>query len=178
MLVSVVAVLVIGSMMIETRRAAGNERLQRARGGIEPSGDVYKWMQVAYPAAFLAMLAEGAVRGVASPSVLVAGAALFVAAKALKWWAITTLGPAWTFRVIVVPGDTLVASGPYRFVRHPNYAAVVGELAAVALMMGARLAGPIAAVGFLALLLKRIVVEERALDAILPPIPSSHVRDR
>src|SRR5207302_315004 len=79
-----------------------------------------------------------------SLSVLLAGATLFAAAKALKWWAIATLGPAWTFRVIVVPGAPLVASGPYRFVAHPNYIGVVGELVGATLMTGAFISGPIA----------------------------------
>ena len=56
-------------------------------------------------------------------------------------------GACWTFRVIVVPGTTLVASGPYRFMRHPNYVAVVGELVGVALMTGARVTGPLATLG-------------------------------
>ena len=46
---------------------------------------------------------------------------LFILAKALKWWAILSLGRSWTFRVIVVPGDAPVASGPYAWLRHPNY---------------------------------------------------------
>ena len=50
-------------MLVEARRAARNERAQRARGGVEPRGDVYGVMRVAYPGVFLAMLAEGAVRG-------------------------------------------------------------------------------------------------------------------
>ena len=54
-----------------------------------------------------------------------------MAAKALKWWAILTLGRFWTFRVIVVPGATLVAGGPYRWLRHPNYVGVIGELVGV-----------------------------------------------
>src|SRR6186997_1530953 len=103
-------------MLVETRRAARNERAQRARGGIEPPGDVYKLMRIVYPAAFLAMLAEGAVRGAPASGVIVGGAAVFAAAKALKWWAIVSLGPCWTFRVIVVAGATLVARGPYRWV--------------------------------------------------------------
>ena len=91
-------------MLVEARRASRNERAQRARGGLEPSGDVYRIMQVAYPGAFLAMIVEGAIRGTPPTAVFVAGVMLFVAAKALKWWAIHALGPCWTFRVIVVPG--------------------------------------------------------------------------
>jgi len=150
-------------MLVEALRAAANERGQLRRGGIEPPDDVYKMMRVAYPACFLAMLAEGAWRGLPPAPILIAGATVFVLAKALKWWAILTLGRFWTFRVIVVPGATLVVSGPYRWLRHPNYVGVVGELAGAALMTGALVTGPIAAAGFLILLSKRIAVESRTL---------------
>ena len=157
-------------MLVEARRASLNERALRARGAIEPPGDVYKMMRVAYPAAFLAMIAEGFFRGRPAAPALTSGVLLFGAAKALKWWAILTLGPFWTFRVIVVPGAPLVTGGPYRYLRHPNYVAVAGELAAVALMTGAVVTGPLGIVGFAALMLKRVAVEERALQgAILPP---------
>ena len=158
-------VLIFGTMLIEARRAAVNERVQLKRGGIEPPDDVYKMMRVAYPACFLAMLAEGACRGLPSLPIFAVGAAVFVLAKALKWWAILTLGRFWTFRVIVVPGAPLVASGPYRWLRHPNYVGVVGELAGAALMTGALVTGPIAAAGFAILLSKRISVESRMLQA-------------
>src|SRR5262249_58475610 len=125
-------------MLIEARRAAAHERAQRARGGIEPAGDVYRVMRVSYPGAFLVMLGEGAWRDGVPVPIVAAGLALFAAAKALKWWAILSLGPFWTFRVIVIPGASLVAGGPYRFIRHPNYVAVVGELVGAALMTGAR----------------------------------------
>lgn len=160
--------LVFGPMLIEARRAARNERRQRARGGIEPSGDVYRLMQWAYPGAFAAMMVEGLFGAFhVSSGLWSAGLALFVAAKALKWWAILSLGPFWTFRVIVVPGSVPVRSGPYRLVSHPNYIGVVGELAGVALMAGARVAGPVGILVFGALMLRRVVVENRALDAIL-----------
>jgi methyltransferase len=155
--------IVFGSMLVETLRASANERAQRARGGIEPAGDVYKIMRVVYPGAFLAMFAEGALRGAPSPTFVLAGAALFTAAKGLKWWAILSLGRYWTFRVIVVPGAQLVVSGPYRWLRHPNYVGVMGELAGVALMTGALVSGVAGIVTFGGLVISRVSVEERAL---------------
>src|SRR5437870_12130460 len=117
-----VLICVFTFMIIEARRAAANERTQRARGGIEPSDDVYALMQIAYPGIFIAMFAEGAIRGDSLvPRWFLVGLTVFAAAKMLKWWAITTLGPYWTFRVIVVPGSPSVVSGPYRVMRHPNY---------------------------------------------------------
>jgi methyltransferase len=156
-------------MLVEAQRAARNERVQRARGGIEPAGDVYNVMRVAYPAVFLAMIGEGICRSAHAVSpfgharVAAAGLVVFILAKSLKWWAIASLGHSWTFRVIVVPGDAPVTSGPYAWLRHPNYVAVAFELVAVALMSGARVSGPVGTILFGALMLRRIAVEDPAL---------------
>ena len=166
--VIVLLLLVFGFMIVEARRAAKNERAQRARGGVEPGGDWYRAMRVAYPGVFLAMIVEGALGAApAGESLFGAGLAVFLLAKALKWWAIATLGSCWTFRVIVVPRTAPIRSGPYRLVRHPNYIAVVGEIVGVALMTDARVSGPVSLLVFGALLLRRIAVENRALGAIL-----------
>ena len=165
----ILAVLIFAPLLFEWRRASANERVQRARGGVEAPDDIYKMMRIAYPAGLLAMVVERGLRGASPPILLLAGATLFAAAKALKWWAITTLGSAWTFRVIVVPGAPLVGGGPYRFVRHPNYIAVVAELVGAALMTGAFISGPIATAIFGMLLRKRIGVEERMLGRAARP---------
>jgi methyltransferase len=150
-------------MLVEAGRASRNERVQRARGGLEPAGDVYPVMRLAYPAVFVAMIAEGAWRQAAASPLAAFGFVLFLLAKVLKWWAIRSLGRSWTFRVIVVRGDVPVKNGPYAWLRHPNYVAVAGELVAVALMSGALVAGPVGTLLFVGLMLKRISVEDRAL---------------
>ncbi len=162
---AVLGAVVFVTMLLEAHRAARNERAQLARGGVEPAGDVYRLMRVVYPLAFLTMLGEGVMRGGPPPSVAAAGVVIFAAAKALKWWAILSLGPAWTFRVVVVPGARLVTQGPYKWLRHPNYAGVIGELAGVALIAGAPVFGVAAVTVFGLLIAKRIAVEDRALDA-------------
>jgi len=168
LLLLAVFIAIYAFMIVEARRAAANEARQRQRGGVEPTGDVYAWMQIAYPGVFAAMLIEGAMRGPSSLQTATIGSAIFAAGKALKWWAILTLGPDWTFRVLVVPGSTPIAAGPYAYLRHPNYVGVIGELLGVAIVTGARISGPLAILLFGALLLRRISVEDRARDAILP----------
>jgi methyltransferase len=160
---SVIVLLVVVPLLFEAHRSARNESVLRSRGGIEAERDVYPIMRLAYPAALGVMLVEGWLGGRPSPVVVAAGCALFGASKALKWWAILTLGSRWAFRVITVPGLPLVKGGPYRYLRHPNYIAVVFELVAVAIMAGARVTGPIAVIGFGLLILRRISIEERAL---------------
>ncbi len=150
-------------MIVEALVSARNERALRALGAVEPDGDVYRAMAVAYPGAFVAMLVEGWLRGAAIDAWFVAGAAVFVASKALKYWAIASLGTRWTFRVLVPPRSTLVAAGPYRWFAHPNYVAVVGELAGAAVAMHAPVAGAIGIAGFGILIYMRVGVEEKAL---------------
>jgi len=165
-MLALVAALVYVPMLVEASRASRNERAQRARGGVEPPGDVYGLMQLVYPGAFLAMLIEGALRGGAPPALFAAGAVVFAAAKAIKWWAILSLGSFWTFRVIVVPGAPRVATGPYRWIRHPNYVGVLGELAGTAAMSGAPITGVAGLIAFAGLLVRRIAVENVALRTL------------
>jgi methyltransferase len=150
-------------MLVEARIAARHDRVLRERGAVEPAGDVYRIMQVAYPAAFLAMTIEGWIRGGGPGAVAASGAVMFAAAKLLKYWAIGTLGGRWTFRVLVPPASSRILDGPYRVMRHPNYVAVIGELAGLALMAGATIAGSTAVLVFVLLILKRIRIEERAI---------------
>ncbi len=140
-----------------------NEALLRKKGAIEPDGDVYRTMQWAYPVSFVAMAIEGALTGPAPPQVLLAGLAVLGFAKALKVWAIGALGTRWSFRVLVLPQAPLVAAGPYRLMHHPNYLAVIGELAGVALIVWAPVTGVAAVAGFGMLIRRRIRVEDRAL---------------
>ena len=92
-----------------------------------------------------------------------AWAAAFVVLQGLRAWTLMTLGPRWTTRIITVPGEALVRRGPYRFVRHPNYTVVAGEVAVLPLALGLRRF----AVTFSALnavvLAVRIRAEDRAL---------------
>ena len=86
-----------------------NERLLRAKGAIEPPDDVINTMRWAYPLSFVAMGIEGALTGPAPRDVLMWGLALFGFAKALKMWAVASLGSRWSYRVLVLPGAPLIA---------------------------------------------------------------------
>ncbi|MBS1152441.1 MAG: hypothetical protein H6Q89_4139 [Myxococcaceae bacterium] len=96
-----------------------------------------------------------------APGLVALGFAL--AAQALRYWAISTLGDKWNTRVIVLPGTPPVTGGPYRFVKHPNYLAVVVEMVAVPLIYGNWITAVVFSIGNVALLAVRIHVEEKAL---------------
>jgi methyltransferase len=154
---------VLAMMLAEAKLSRYNERVMRSRGAIEPPGDVYRLMRLAYPASFVAMAIEGAVAGPASIRWLLFGLGLFGAAKALKFWVIFTLRTRWTFRLLVIPGAPLVSSGPYRLLRHPNYLAVCGELIGFALVVGSPVTGAVGFVVFGALMASRAVLEDSYL---------------
>jgi methyltransferase len=61
---------------------------------------------------------------------------LFAALQILRVWVLATLGERWTTRIIILPGASLVTGGPYRFLKHPNYAVVIGEIAVLPLVFG------------------------------------------
>ena len=164
--VAVAAITTLAALLLmggEAVLSSFNERQLRARGAIEPEGDVIGLMRWVYPGAFIAMGIEGALAGPAPPNVLMGGLALFGVAKALKVWAISSLGPRWSYRVLVVPGEPLVTSGPYRFIPHPNYLAVAGEIVSAAAIVWAPITGVLAAIGFGWLMILRMKIEDRAL---------------
>lgn len=154
---------IFAAMLVEAAIAGRHDRELRRLGAVEPPEDVYRLMQVAYPAAFIAVLSEGAWRGTHADGAFVAGLSVLALAKALKYWAIATLGPRWTFRVLVPPASSRVTDGPYRWLSHPNYLAVAGEIAGCAIAMRAVATGPFTLVGFGYLMLRRIRIEETAL---------------
>ena len=157
------AVLVM--MLAELARSRRNERELRRRGAVASRGDVYRALAFAYPLMFVAMAVEGSLVGPVSDWLLVGGLILFVASKALKLWAIATLGLRWSYRVLVLPGAPLVASGPYAHLRHPNYLAVFGEIAGFAMMVTAFWTGIGSLLLFRVLVRRRIAIEEHALES-------------
>jgi methyltransferase len=89
--------------------------------------------------------------------------ALFVVLQVARFWVLATLGRRWTIRIIVVPGERLVARGPYRFLRHPNYAVVTGEIAVVPLALGLPAYALVFSILNAAMLAIRITAENAAL---------------
>lgn len=154
---------VIAHRLFELGVSARHERVLRARGAYEAGRShfpLFVVLHALYPAALTAeVLALGARPGDLWPLWL----ALLIGAQALRVAAQRALGERWTVRIWVIPGLPKVASGVYRWLRHPNYAAVTIELAAGPLLFGAwRTAIAASALNLVALAI-RIPIEERAL---------------
>ncbi|MEV7547007.1 isoprenylcysteine carboxyl methyltransferase family protein [Streptomyces sp. NPDC089915] len=118
--------LVAAERLAELATARRNAAWSLARGGREYGRGHYPAMVVLH-VALLAGCAAEAVHRPFLPALAWPALGVLAAAQVLRWWCVLSLGPRWNTRVIVVPGLPLVASGPYRLLRHPNYAAVVLE---------------------------------------------------
>jgi methyltransferase len=147
--------------LVELPIARANTRRLLAAGGHEVGASHYPHI-VALHAAWLITLwwlASG--RPVDIPFLL-----LFLLIEAGRVWVLRTLGPRWTTRIIVVPGERLVESGPYRFIKHPNYLVVVGEIAVLPLIFGLWDIAIIFSLLNAMLLTIRIRTENKALDNV------------
>jgi methyltransferase len=155
--------LVAGERGAELSVSARNARRLLARGGRETGRGLYRVM-VAFHAVLLPVLALGAIAHRDPPPawawLAVAGV---LAAQGLRWWAVRTLGGRWSTRVIVVPGEKPVTAGPYRWLRHPNYLAVILEMACLPLAWGMWRLALLFTAGNAVILALRIRDEERAL---------------
>ncbi|MDP3572849.1 MAG: isoprenylcysteine carboxylmethyltransferase family protein [Archangium sp.] len=150
--------------LLELRLSVKNAAWAFARGGKEYGLPHYRFMTVFHTLFLVACVAEPWV--FARPFVMPWGfvaLGLAIAAQALRYWAITTLGPRWNTRVIVLPEAAPVTGGPYRFVRHPNYVAVVLELLVLPLIHSAWVTAIVFTVVNALLLRVRVKVEEEAL---------------
>jgi len=117
--------------LLELPIAARNTARLKAAGGHEVAPGHYPAI-VALHVAWLVALWWLAPGKQVNPPLL----ALFGLVELTRIWVVQTLGPRWTTRIIVVPGETLVTRGPYRFVNHPNYWVVVTEIALLPLVFG------------------------------------------
>ncbi|MGH7001572.1 MAG: isoprenylcysteine carboxyl methyltransferase family protein [Stellaceae bacterium] len=137
-----------------------------ARGGVETGRAHYRAMVVVHTAFLAACVGEAAVFHRAFPPILgwlaIAGV---VVAQALRYSAVLALGERWNTRIVVIPGAAPVTSGPYRFVRHPNYIAVALELVALPMVHGCWLTAIVFSAANLLLMRIRIPAEEAALGA-------------
>jgi methyltransferase len=144
-----------------------NRAWSRARGGVEFGAGHYPVMVILHTGLLAGCLVEAiTLHRPFFPALGWPMLAIVVAAQGLRWWCIATLGDQWNTRVIVVPGAARVAGGPYRFVSHPNYVAVVAEGVALPLVHSAWITALCFSVLNAALLTTRIKVENAALASL------------
>ena len=138
-----------------------NTKRLLARGAIEVGADHYPLLVSVHAAWLIALWIWGRDQDV---NLLLL--ALFMVLQGFRLWILVTLGSRWTTRIIVLPGEPLVGSGPYRYLSHPNYAVVTSEIALLPLALHLPLLALIFTVLNAAMLVIRLRTEARALSAL------------
>jgi methyltransferase len=151
-------VFLIAQRLAELGLAQWNTVRLRASGGVEFGAAHYPLMVALHACWLLGLWLLGHDRSV-DPFWLT----VFIVLQAGRLWVIAMLGRRWTTRVIVLPGAAPIARGPYRWLRHPNYLVVVGEIAVVPLALGLPLFALVFSLANAAMLAYRIRVENQAL---------------
>jgi methyltransferase len=155
----VLLALVVAARLAELVHAARNTRALLAQGGIEVGRNHYAVIVLLH-ALWLASLL---IFVPTDAPISWAWLGVFVLLEVLRVWVIASLGPFWTTRIVTLPGAPLVRRGPYRFIRHPNYVVVAGEILVLPLVFGAWRIALIFTLLNLAVLAWRVRVEEQAL---------------
>jgi methyltransferase len=131
-----------------------------ARGAIEISAGHYPLVVAVHAAWLISLWLFGRDQPVSAIAL-----AAYLVLQGLRGWVFWTLGARWTTRIVVIPGETLVTAGPYRYLSHPNYAVVTGEIAVLPLVFYLPWLAAIFTALNAAVLAIRIRAENRALAA-------------
>jgi methyltransferase len=155
----IILALVTAQRGAELLLARHNTKALMARGAVEVAPGHYPFMVAIHAAWLMSLWAFGH-----NQPVNVIALVVYLALQALRVWVMTTLGARWTTRIIVPPNAPLVATGPYRYLRHPNYAVVASEIAVLPLTFGLPWTAAIFTVLNASILFIRIRAENQALD--------------
>lgn len=157
-------IFLIGQRFIELLIARRNEQWMKSRGGIEIGENHYKWFILLHTLFFISIIVEGMVRNNLYIQLNYVLFTLFIILQIGRIWCIYSLGKFWNTKIIVIPGVHLIRSGPYRYVKHPNYIIVAIELIVIPLFFMAYVTAIIFPLLHILLLMIRIPSENRALN--------------
>ena len=156
---SIILLLVTLQRLGELGLAQTNTRKLKARGAIEVGASHYPLIVAVHAAWLITLWTLGR-----EQAVNLLALTIFVVLQGLRVWIIATLGSRWTTRIIVLPGEPLITSGPYRYLSHPNYAVVVAEIATLPLALHLPVTALVFAVLNAMVLFIRIRAESRVLN--------------
>jgi methyltransferase len=157
---------VAGQRGLELVLSRRNARIAFRRGAIEVGQSHFKVMAAMHILFLASCAVESVTRDLPfAPAIGMLALAGTIVAQVLRYWTMWTLGERWNTRIIVIPGEPPITGGPFRYLRHPNYLAVVIEMACIPLIGGLWITAAIFSVLNAAILSVRMSIEERALGS-------------
>lgn len=159
----ILVLFIILQRILELIIAKSNEQWLLERGGIEKGQSHYKWFIYLHILFIMSILFEGFIFNTAEQSLNFYLLTIFFIVQIGRVWCILSLGRFWNTKVVFIPGVLPIQSGPYKYVKHPNYIIVAIELFVIPLLFGAYITAFIFPILHLILLRIRVPIEERAL---------------
>ncbi len=157
----VLILFIVLQRMMELMIAKRNRKYIQAIGGFEVGNRHYPAIVLLHVLFFISLLIEG--NQTSMPTWWPIPFIVFVFAQLVRIWVISTLGRFWNTRIFIVPDSKPIKTGPYRYLRHPNYLTVIIELLSIPLIFGAYYTAILFSVMNALILLIRISIEEQAL---------------
>ena len=152
--------------IVELQISKRHQQEMVARGAAKVTEPRFRWMVVLHTAVLVgAALEVVLLKRPFIPALAAIMFVIFLAANAVRWWVIRTMGQHWNVQVVNSTSLGVVSSGPFRYVRHPNYAAVFSEMVALPLIHTAWITATVGALAHAVVLSQRVSTEERVLLA-------------
>lgn len=158
--------IVIVQRLVEVIIADQNASWIKSQGGYEVGREHYPYLVLLHSLFFVSLLIEVTIHPPTFVTWIAIPFVIFILAQVGRIWALTSLGRFWNTRIMVLPGAKVIAKGPYRFMRHPNYAIVITEILMFPLVFQAYLTAIVFTIFNAAILSIRIKVEENALKEV------------
>ena len=159
--------LVVGALRIfELRISRNHQRALLPHGAVMVKEPLYPWLVAVHTLVLIGAAVEVvALKRPFIPALAATMFVIFIAANLVRLWVIRTLGNHWNVQVMDSTSMGVITNGPFRFVRHPNYTAVIVELITLPLIHTAWITSIVGTLGYLSVISQRIPLEERALLA-------------
>ena len=155
--------IIVLQRVIELIIAKRNAIWIKSKGGYEVGKNHYPYIVLLHTLFFISLLIEVTTKEVVYTTWMLIPFLIFVVTQFGRIWALTSLGPFWNTRIMILPGASVIAKGPYRYMRHPNYFIVITEIAVIPLIFQAYWTAFIFSILNVVILSVRIKVEEKAL---------------
>jgi methyltransferase len=161
----------VSQRFLELLLARRNERIVKSKGSLEFDRDGYRYIVATHAAFFISLVLEKFLLQRGLNKYWAVFFFIFLIAQILRYWAISSLGVYWNTRVLVVPGSQRTTTGPYKYLKHPNYMAVIVEIVVIPLIFSCYLTSILFSIVNFILIRRRIGIEENALENIYGRVP-------
>ena len=166
----IIIVILAIQRLLELLIARRNENFVRAKGAKEYDAKGYKLIVLMHIAFFISLISEYIFFGKNLSHYWILLLIIFLLAQILRYWAISTLGYYWNTKILVTPNTQPINQGPYKYIRHPNYLAVIVEITVIPLIFSCYFTAVFFSILNLIVLRRRIRIEEQALSTLDPKV--------